>query len=374
MLKMFHESKNCNDAVRRFCKSALPSSIDEELRGGFGQLLNRGFNVEIAGFGAGVTEHAVRSREFSISNISDDLEKFTVNNCPGGTYYILFDELDEDYKDILIKPDHKDKFFQLLTSLFKAVQDIRYKTRGRNFNFIPLIFLRSDIYDLLRDPDKNKWRDRVIDLNWSESGLRRLLTYRISKAIDADGAMLSFDEAWRMIFSANFTRYGKGKKSSKETFLYILDSTYLRPRDLISYVRECAKSAIENEEDIISNVEIKEATELHSLYMQRELVDEMQSVVDDIEEIFGIFTDLHKINLNYNNLITKITSYINDSGRQKDGLSAESIVDLLFYFGVVGNISPGGKKTFSYHGNHIRLRKNETLCLHRSLLKGLQIW
>ncbi|WP_193051488.1 hypothetical protein [Pseudoalteromonas undina] len=57
---------------------------------------------------------------------------------------------------MLVAESHK-KYTELLTSLFKAVQDVR--SIFRHSNVFPIVFLRDDIYDILQDPDKGKWTD-----------------------------------------------------------------------------------------------------------------------------------------------------------------------------------------------------------------------
>jgi hypothetical protein len=103
--------------------------------------------------------------EIPISTRKDVVEKFIADNIDDSNYYILFDALDEDYKDIL-QPDRKQGYFDLLVGLFKAAQNVRFALRGQvAANIVPVIFLRDEIFDLCRDPDKNKWLDRAILLN-----------------------------------------------------------------------------------------------------------------------------------------------------------------------------------------------------------------
>ena len=68
--------------------------------------------------------------------MNDFIDKLLVGNCveilkniDESEYYIIFDELDEDYRDIL-NPDRKDGYFELLISLFKACQMDTSKNPG----------------------------------------------------------------------------------------------------------------------------------------------------------------------------------------------------------------------------------------------------
>lgn len=374
ILQMFMEHAECDPRVQSILRATFPNPVDTELRGGFSRLLERGIDMKVLGTGMAITAQPVTSKgETEWSLIVQKLEEFAKQISVSGNFYILFDELDEDYRDILSKPDIEGEYFQLITSLFKAAQDIRYIFRGSNAKILPIIFLRSDIYDLVRDPDKNKWRDKVVDLDWSPLSLRKLLAYRISKANNAEGAPLSFDDAWKLAFAVDQTRYGNVGRKRKETFHYLLDSTYLRPRDLISYVRECADIAHKTGAPRITNEIIKEADERHSLYSRGEIVDEMQSIVPYIDDILNVISYLGKSILPYQTLNDNIDSYLSNRNDQSL-LDSKKIIDLLFYFGVIGNIRHAdGARIFSYMGTHIKLNDTLPLCIHRSLLKSLQL-
>lgn len=162
----------------------------------------------------------------------DHLERFIELNCDDSVYLILFDELDEDYKDMFEKA--KDGgYIDLLTSLFKAVQDIKSVMSRAGKKIFPVIFLRDDIYDLITDSDKNKWRDLTIDLEWTLDDIRRLLKYRLSVAGNLEAA--SFEKVWYSIFDSKSVPYSGGRKSLS-SFDYITRSNQGRPRDFIHYL------------------------------------------------------------------------------------------------------------------------------------------
>ena len=112
----------------------------------------------------------------------DFLEDLLLHHAGKATYYVLFDELDEDYHDTILAQEYP-QYVALITSLFKAVQDIRTVfSTDRNLRVYPVIFLRDDIYELVQDSDKNKWGDFRVDLNWDSEKIKRLIAFRISRA------------------------------------------------------------------------------------------------------------------------------------------------------------------------------------------------
>lgn len=94
------------------------------------------------------------------------LEDVIMEYCDNSKYFIVFDELDEDYRSIN-GPDSI-LYINLITSLFKAVQDVKSTFAQSNLNIMPIVFLRDDIYALVKDSDKNKWSDMKIELEWNK--------------------------------------------------------------------------------------------------------------------------------------------------------------------------------------------------------------
>lgn len=134
------------------------------------------FGLEIFGVGGSVGGLRKNIHEISWIEKSDALEDLISENIDNSKYYIVFDELDEDYRDF--ENEHQKKTYVfLLTSLFKAVQDVRAFFKDSSVNIYPIVLLRSDIYALIHDSDKNKWSDFRIDLSWTPDRLKDMLSY-----------------------------------------------------------------------------------------------------------------------------------------------------------------------------------------------------
>ena len=63
------------------------------------------------------------------------------------------------------------------------MQDVKNTFNATRLNICPIVFLRDDIYALIKDADKNKWRDFKIEIESSAEKIKRLLAYRISKDV-----------------------------------------------------------------------------------------------------------------------------------------------------------------------------------------------
>lgn len=281
-----------NEQVCSRCNFDLKKSFNFDVKGALARsvktITSQGYNLNFAGFGGGFQSDG-ETAEFDYVKANDAMREFILSVIDDGEYYIIFDELDEDYRDVL-NPDRRDSYFELLISLFKAVQVIRTEFSNSGTNIRPIIFLRDDIFDLCRDVDKNKWLDRAVTLSWTESQLRELVQFRLARAIEAktekvDESLSSWDE----IFAVRKTNIGSNRHGAIDTFKYLTSRTFLRPRDIISHVRECAKIALSQNHERIGNSDIKDAASGHSAYMRREVVDELFPVLDDVAEVLGVY-------------------------------------------------------------------------------------
>ncbi len=201
------------------------------------------FSLQILGTGGKIGLKEISSTDSWISRV-DTLESVIATYLDRSTYYVIFDELDEDYKNIVDKNQYEN-YTHLLTGLFKAVQDIKATFRDSRFRIFPIIFLRDDIYSVLTDADKTKWDDFKIDLEWDKKKIRDLLAFRISQARESAAQLLTFDAAWNLLFDPAPIEMGNARQNRMSAFEFMARSTHLRPRDFTKYIQACAESVSE---------------------------------------------------------------------------------------------------------------------------------
>jgi hypothetical protein len=311
-----------------------------------------------------------------VSNLSwiekvNILEGIILANLDNSNYYIIFDELDEDYRDIKNIEEFK-PYNNLVTSLFKAVQDIKNIFRLSSLNIHPIIFLRDDIYNLIKDTDKNKWSDYKIELDWDENKMKNLIAFRISKAISQTQEVLYFNKAWELIFHRSTVQMGDQGRKQMTTFDFIARSTQMRPRDFIKYIQACAEDTFFNNQVFIYPDTIKQVDKAFSNYLKAEIEDEIQALLPDIQQIFQVLSQIRKWNFTIPEFKTAYNNYV------KAGTIKENNVDLvmqtLFNFSVIGN-QPKQRhiQFFRYKNKEARINFNENIVVHRGLFKALQI-
>lgn len=303
------------------------------------------------------------------------LEDIIVEHLDDSSYYVIFDELDEDYRDIKNKAEAI-PYNNLMTSLFKAVQDIRNVFRPLNKKIIPIIFLRDDIYGIIKDPDKNKWSDLKIEIDWDENKIRNLFSFRISRAQNksvSNGELLPFKTAWDSIFEDKPVSMGNRASNTMTIFNYITRSTHLRPRDYVKYLQACAKEALDTNRSIITPTIVKRVDKAFSNYLKSEIEDEMQAILPEISTIFQVISQLGKQQFRVEDFKKAYNIYLESGTIHESNIN--TVLQYLFDFSVIGN-QPRNTKippVFRYKNREARLNLSEPLAVHRGLYKSLQI-
>lgn len=365
--RLIAESPQGDPLVKRSIDKAFPPVESDNLGTIVGRWIAGDFGLSILGSGITAAKWFRDKKAVTIQQKVENLEAFVRKNITKQSYLILFDELDEDYKEMFenyIKSDYLD----LLTSLFKAVQDVRAIFSGTDIKIFPVIFLRDDIYDLIQDADKNKWRDLSVDLDWTDEGIRALLAHRLSRVIGQGED--DFDKLWYSLVTHERLVYSHGNKKIAP-FDYIKMSAQGRPRDYVNYFQECASIELKRSRREISSGTIKDADKAYSNYLRKELVDEIHGVIPDIENVLGIFSETRKWILSIDEFRKAYNERV-ENGRMaiKD---ADFVLRTLFYFSVIGNVLRVGVHVFRHERPDAQLNFKEKIVVHRGLMKSLQI-
>lgn len=262
----------------------------------------------------------------------------------------------------------KSDYLDLLTSLFKAVQDVRSVMAKAGDGIYPVIFLRDDIYDLIQDADKNKWRDLEVDLEWTEEGIKALIAHRLSRVFDVEND--NFDKLWYTLFSAEPIQYSNNKKKIS-SFDYMKMSSQGRPRDYINYLQECASTELKRSSYEISSDTVRDADKSYSNYLKKELIDEIHGIIPDIANVLSIFSETRKWILSIDEFRAAYEDRV-ATGRMalKD---VDFVLRTLFYFSVIGNVVRAGVHIFRHSRPNAQLNFKEKIVVHRGLMKALQI-
>lgn len=362
-------NESVNLEVRNKLTKLYGYSSSESLNRLIGKWTSKSFGAEILAVGFNY-EREEKKKEVTWIDAIEILQQVILDYCDDANYFIIFDELDEDYKNFSSEKESSN-YKCMLTSLFKAVQDIRSVFDPTHKHVFPVVFLRSDIYAKINDSDKNKWRESMIDLEWSSAQIQNMLAHRLCVA--SNSPAMDFKTIWNKVFESNMVKMGNRQMREMDIFSYIERSTEMRPRDFVQYVKECVILANDRLEKPISPQTVKEADDNFSEYLKGETIDELFAVIPEIDEILGLLSTIRKQRFRFEVFEREYNVLVNRGIIHKRDI--KNILLTLFDAGVIGNQpTMRGQTIFRFSKKMPRFNFNETMVVHRGLYKALQIF
>jgi len=275
-----------------------------------------------------------------IQEVNTNLTKYILSCLnPTNKYYICFDQLDLGF-------DPKNpEYFNRLIGLLLACRDINIKAMENNKNLFVSIFLRNDIYDNLHFEDKNKITENFLSMiEWdtpkTEKTLKTLMEKRFQKILSE-----RTDEIikWENLFDETQQMTGK-----QEKYQYIIDRTYLRPRDIIKFcniILSQYKLRIKSDTTGFDNIkfinaDINKTATAYSEYFLEELDDEIHKHIPNYKKCLEIFKAIGVLQFTKDEFIKE---FENRESTFPAVTNPISILKDLFYFSVVGFYKAGGK-------------------------------
>jgi hypothetical protein len=152
---------------------------------------------------------------------------------PQKKYYILIDQLDEDWAST----ETRCHFIRALIEEIKTLRKIR--------QLKIIAALRKDLIELVFDKTRDsgfqeeKYESYLLDIRWSPEDLARLIGLRINEVFKSQYTkeLISFEHI-----------FPKPRKGGGQTSLdFIIERSLRRPRDVLQFVNECFNIAYDRE-------------------------------------------------------------------------------------------------------------------------------
>lgn len=273
--------------------------------------------------------------------------------------WFLFDNLDKGWptrgaakEDILI-----------ITTLLDATRKLQRQFEDLGVDFRCLIFLRSDIYELLIAETSDRGKDTAITLDWNDPEVfKEMVRLRISSTGKLSG---SFDEIWPVIFDSHI--------GTQDSFQYMLERTLMRPRDLLSFLRRAIEVAVNRGHDRITQDDILMAESHYSDDMLLSTAFELKDIYSFAPNFLYVFLGCSQ-RLSINKVRDILIEAKFTDQNWEEGLK------LLVWFGFLGVEDPTeGEAQFSYHVRY-NINKllapaknpNPTFIIHPAYRKALE--
>lgn len=189
-------------------------------------------------------------------------------------FYIVIDDLDKEWVSRQI-------VYDLIASMIEVIKEFQHKFKGVKI----IISLRENLQMKVfsgtshRGGQREKFTPLFLDLKWTIPELRKMIDLRIQNSSDGE---LKLDKIFE-------------KRSPKSAIEYIIERTFLRPRDVISFFNRILDNTVQK--TFISMDTIKQAELKYSIERLNAVEDEWS---ENYGEISKITTFLHNIHDGFN--------------------------------------------------------------------------
>ena len=237
---------------------------------------------------------------------------------------ILIDDLDKGWPPRRVERHDVATVKHLIEVLNRMQRDLRRK----GVEFKHLVFLRSDIYEILVQETSDRGKYNVIKLDWSDpQQLRNLLRKRVASEVDLG----SEDDAWAAI-NPSF--------GNTDAISMMIESSLRRPRFLIDLAERTLSVAVNRGHLKVTRGDVEEGMRQMSLYLVSDFGYEMRDVAGTPEDLFYSFIGAQDL-LTESELSSLLT--LKDSS-----LSLEETIEFLIWYGFLGIVSKDNQQLFIY--------------------------
>lgn len=268
-------------------------------------------------------------------------------------FFLIVDGLDDVLRLEEFSPD-------IVTGLLRAINYVNKIFSVADVKVKVVLLMRTDIFDLCRDPDLNKIkRDAAINLSWTKDDLKDIVYKRIRVQ---HPQITSFEDFWDNYAPINY------KNAPSISFLFEL--TLLRPRDILQFFIEC--------QDMYGNNNSLSYSELNTVangysknYFIGEMRDELTGILEDsiVTAIPGILSSMGTRRFKESDLESS-------SEIKSLNCTARQLLEVMYNTGYVGQIRcRNGKRLLSFrHINpYDKYNAKDECIVHRGITKAVNI-
>ncbi|MDZ4785628.1 MAG: hypothetical protein SGJ02_06075 [bacterium] len=351
-----HKLNDDLKAVRNFLKK------QGEVENDFGSNLSGLFkifskvSVSFAGFEGAIESKKVESE----IDLMDSLTKFEVKlkkllgYLDSTKIVILIDKVDEVWNDT-------EESKLMISGLLRATHILNETLPMTKI----MVFLRSDIFDVLKFHDIDKLNSLSERLAWSEGDLKQLIENRVKISTSIDSIEKN-DKIWEQVFDISV--------GSQDSFKYIMSRTLRRPRETIQFCNRALRIAQDRQHTKITEDDILTAEIQYSAEKLRDLASEYLVQYPYLDILFGLFQgfkqslDKNEFELRYQEAKDRMERI----HRTLQSLNVDGIIQILYNIGFLGAIVDSAY-VFFYNLPNLTLPQQKMYVVHPAFHSALGI-
>lgn len=272
-------------------------------------------------------------------------------------FWLLFDDLDINYK---ASDESSNKKIIELIRVCKEYNNNIFKDNNAKI----IIFIRDDIRDFIvsKYADSAKiFNSYETLINWyshsknivneNELPLKKLIDKRIKIGFEKSNSPINTQSPWASLFKSSYI-------NNKTSFKYILDFTFYRPRDIITFLKKVS------DEDCTYPIEDWMLKQILAKYIKANILE--------IKSELNLFFSSNEINTIFENLFPYVIK--NQDLIKSDlilkieqlgiGISSENTLNLLLKYSLIIIKDNKGNLYFDYRDDTDITNLNESECFY----------
>lgn len=298
-----------------------------------------------------------------IELLTDYIKQLILSFKEENNHVMIIDDLDD-----ILSP--KGLQFGIITALINEIKELNRFFSLNNVPFKILVLCRTDMFERLPDPNKNKIKqDNSFNFTWYREG--------INKSEDSDLIELINRRAKLVYPEINdvFMTFFPKSYDKKKTYSALLDFTRHTPRDFIQLINHIQEQCPDGTEKVsISYIE-KGIKEYSTEYFVQEISDEMAGYLPGpvIEGVFHALSSMRSRDFRYCDFKEKCRY-----NTKLKGFDLDEVMKVLYECSAIGHIYSydGGytsRVTFKYRNRSSSFNPDDRIMLHKGLWKALNV-
>lgn len=258
-----------------------------------------------------------------------EIRQMILKHTPKQTQIIfLFDNVDKGWPTNGVHPFD----VRLVRLLIEALDKIRRDFNAADREFMSVVFLRNDIYELLVEDTPDRGKAGAVRIDWTDRAkLRQVIFRRLQSSLNE--TTLTFEQIWHKLFVKEI--------DGKDSFEYFLDHCLMRPRFLINIIENAIANAINRGHVQIKQEDCIDAVRQNSLYL-------VEDFGYEIQDVSGYSSDIVYSLVGISKRVTKegVKLKFKEIGVSNDEL--DTAFHLMLWYGIIGILNTHKAEMFVY--------------------------
>jgi hypothetical protein len=283
-----------------------------------------------------------------ISQIRELIDRYTSDKTP---MVLLFGNIDKSW----FAQGVNEFDVRLARLMVESLDKIRRDFGAQNKDFMSVVFLRNDIYELLVEQTPDRGKAGQIRIDWSDRAkLQQVIFRRLAASTGME--TLTFEELW--------TRFFIPLVAGQDSFEYFVDRCLMRPRFLINIIENAIANGSNRGHEQVQVEDCTDAVRQHSRYLINDFGYEIRDVSGLPSEILYALVGATKF-VTRDEVIERFRNFMVED---KD---LDAAFRLMLWYGVLGVAAGTGAEHYIYDYDYdikrleaeIRNSGDEVLCV-----------